>query len=74
MCGMNWYREALERADDDINRLDELLTMMEQRYKLSPNADPSILAGLNSDIVAMYREIMWRKNALQTPKTKADED
>ncbi|SDD98467.1 hypothetical protein [Sporomusa acidovorans] len=66
MCGMNWYREAMERADDNIDRLNELLTMMEQRYKLSPNADPSILAGLHADIVEIYRELMWRKNALQT--------
>lgn len=66
MCGMNWYREAMERADDNIDKLNELLTMMEQRYKLSPNADPSILAGLHSDIVGIYRELMQRQKALQT--------
>ncbi|MBP2664667.1 MAG: hypothetical protein H6Q71_2615 [Firmicutes bacterium] len=69
MCGMNWYREEMERAEEDINRLNDLLAMMQQRYKLSPDADPSILAGLNSDIIAVYQEIMLRKNALITPKS-----
>ncbi|WP_094607853.1 hypothetical protein SPSIL_055990 [Sporomusa silvacetica DSM 10669] len=69
MCGMNWYREEMERAEEDINRLSELLAMLEARYKLSPDADPSILAGLSSDIIAVYKEIMWRKNALVTPKS-----
>ena len=69
MCGMNWYREEMERAEEDINRLNDLLAMMQQRYKLSPDADPSILAGLNSDIITIYQEIMLRKNALITPKS-----
>ena len=73
MCGMNWYRVEMERADEDCNRLGELLTMMEQRYKLSPTADFSILAGLSSDIIAVYQEILWRKkNALLTPKSPQD--
>lgn len=67
MCGMNWYREQLERADDDINRLSELLTMMEQRYRLAP--DNQDVAGLNADIIAVYKEIMWRKNSLLTQKS-----
>lgn len=69
MCGMNWYREEMERAEEDINRLNDLLAMMQQRYKLSPDADPSIFAGLNSDIIAVYQEITLRKNALVTPKS-----
>ena len=69
MCGMNWYREEMERAEEDINRLNDLLAMMQQRYKLSPDADPSILAGLNSDIIAVYQEIILRKNALVIPKS-----
>jgi len=69
MCGMNWYREEMERAEEDINRLSELLAMLEDRYKLSPDADPSILAGLSSDIIAVYKEIMWRKDTLLTPKS-----
>lgn len=69
MCGMNWYREEMERAEEDINRLNDLLAMMQQRYKLSPDAAPSILAGLNSDIIAVYQEIMLRKNTLVTPKS-----
>ncbi len=69
MCGMNWYREEMERADENLNRLNELLDMMEQRYKLTPNADPEVLAVLSSDIIAVYREILCRKNDLLTPES-----
>lgn len=69
MCGMNWYREEMERAEEDLNRLNELLIMMEQRYQLSPDASPEVLAGLSSDIIAVYKEIMWRKKTLLTPKS-----
>lgn len=69
MCGMNWYREEMERAEEDLNRLNELLVMLEERYKLSPDADPGIFAGLSSDIIAVYKEIMWRKDMLLTPKS-----
>ncbi|TWH46436.1 hypothetical protein [Sporomusa sp. KB1] len=72
MCGMNWYREEMERAEEDLNRLNELLVMLEERYKLSPDADPSILAGLSSDIIAVYKEIRWRKDMLLTPKSPQD--
>jgi hypothetical protein len=69
---MNWYREEMERAEEDLNRLNELLVMLEERYKLSPDADPSILAGLSSDIIAVYKEIRWRKDMLLTPKSPQD--
>ncbi|CQR73373.1 hypothetical protein SOV_51540 [Sporomusa ovata DSM 2662] len=69
MCGMNWYREEMERAEEDLNRLSELLVMLEERYKLSPDADPSILARLSSDIITVYKEIMWRKEMLLTSKS-----
>jgi hypothetical protein len=68
MCGMNWYREEMERADENLNRLNQLLDMMEQRYKLTPNASPQILAGLSSDIIAVYQEILSRRNDLLTPE------
>jgi len=72
MCGMNWYREEMERADENLNRLNELLDMMKQRYKLTPDAAPEVLAGLSSDIIAVYREILVRKNDLLTPESPKD--
>lgn len=72
MCGMNWYREEMERADESLIRLNELLAMMEQRYKLTPNTPPEVLAGLSSDIIAVYREILERKNDLLTPESPKD--
>lgn len=69
MCGMNWYREEMERADDDLNKLNALLDMMAQRYKLTPNAGPEVLAELSSDIIAVYREILYRRNELLTPES-----
>lgn len=72
MCGMNWYREELERADENLNRLDELLEMMKQRYKLTPDAGPEVLTGLSTDIIAVYKEILARKNDLLTPAAPND--
>ncbi|MBP2636450.1 MAG: hypothetical protein H6Q72_2357 [Firmicutes bacterium] len=72
MCGMNWYREEMERADENLNRLDELLEMMKQRYKLTPDADPKVLDSLSADIIAIYKEILVRKNDLLTPAAPND--
>lgn len=68
MCGMNWFREQMERADEDLNQLNQLKKMMEERYKL-PLADPSDRGDLNPDIIAVYQEIVSRKNELLMPKT-----
>ncbi len=68
MCGMNWYREEMERAEEDINRLSELLKMMEDRYKL-PLSEPDDRDRLNPDIIAVYLELVSRKNSLLTTKT-----
>ena len=72
MCGMNWYREELERADENLNHLNQLLEMMKQRYKLTPDAGPEVLAGLSADIIAVYKEILVRKNDLLTPAAPND--
>ena len=69
MCGMHWYREELERADEDLGRLNELMAMIEQRYKLTPDAAPDVLDGLSSDIIRVYREIIRRKASLEMPKS-----
>ncbi|SMD09033.1 hypothetical protein [Sporomusa malonica] len=68
MCGMNWYREQLEMADDDIKRLSELLKMMEERYKLS-HLEAGELDKLSPDIIAIYHELTSRKNLLLTQKS-----
>lgn len=68
MCGMNWYREEMERAEEDINRLSQLLKMMEDRYKL-PLSEPDDRNRLNPDIIAVYLELVSRKNSLLTSKT-----
>lgn len=68
MCGMNWYREQMERADEDLNQLSQLIKMMEERYKL-PQADSGDRGDLNPDIIAVYQEIVSRKNELLMPKT-----
>lgn len=69
MCGMNWYRIEMERAEEDLNRLDELLKMMEDRYKLLPLSEPDDRDRLNPDVLAVYREIVSRKNELLMVKT-----
>ncbi len=71
MCGMNWYREQMARAEDDIDRLSELLRMMEDRYKLPLGASDGA-DKLNSDIIAVYQEIAARKKALLPSKTPQD--
>ena len=71
MCGMNWYREQMARAEEDIDRLSELLRMMEDRYKLALTAADG--AGkLNPDIIAVYQEITARKKTLLPAKTPQD--
>ena len=34
MCGIHWYREQLEKADQDRKQLIELLTMLQERYQI----------------------------------------
>lgn len=68
MCGMNWYREEMERAEEDLDRLTQLIKMMEDRYKL-PLAEPDADNRLSPDIVAVYLELVSRKNALLTNKS-----
>ncbi|HWR42041.1 hypothetical protein [Sporomusa sp.] len=68
MCGMNWYREQMEMADDDVKRLSQLLNMMEERYKLSLLA-PGELEQINPTIINVYREIVSRKNRLLVQKS-----
>ncbi len=63
MCGMNWYREEMERAEEDLDRLTQLLAMMEERYKLSL-AEPDDSHRLSPDIVDVYLELVSRKKAL----------
>ena len=60
MCGMNWYKEQLAKADDDADRLEELQRMMEERYRISASG-PEDLAGLSPDIIAVYKEIVTRR-------------
>ena len=59
ICGMNWYREQLERAEDYLKRLEELLQMMDDRYKL-PLTDPAEIENLSPDIIAVYQELTAR--------------
>ncbi|WP_425059345.1 hypothetical protein SCACP_40290 [Sporomusa carbonis] len=59
MCGMNWYREQLAKADDDEERLSELMKMMEERYKISLN-HPEEWGKVNSDVIYVYKEIASR--------------
>ena len=68
MCGMNWYREEMERAEEDLDRLTQLLTMMEERYKL-PLAEPDAGNRLSPDIVDVYLELVSRKKALAMNKS-----
>ncbi len=63
MCGMNWYREQMEIAEDDVKRLSQLLNMMEDRYKLS-QLSPAELEKINPAIVSVYQEIISRKSLL----------
>ena len=63
MCGMNWYREQMEIAEDDVTRLSQLLNMMEDRYKLS-QLSPAALEKINPAIVSVYQEIISRKSLL----------
>ncbi|QDR83027.1 hypothetical protein [Sporomusa termitida] len=63
MCGMNWYREQMAIAEDDVQRLSQLLTMMEDRYKLSQLA-PADLEKINPMIISVYQEIISRKSLL----------
>ncbi len=63
MCGMNWYREQMEIAEDDVKRLSQLLNMMEDRYKLS-QLSPAALEKINPAIVSVYQEIISRKSLL----------
>ena len=63
MCGMNWYREQMETAEDDVKRLSQLLNMMEDRYKLS-QLSPAALEKINPAIVSVYQEIISRKSLL----------
>lgn len=63
MCGMNWYREQMEIAEDDVRRLSQLLNMMEDRYKLS-QLSPAALEKINPAIVSVYQEIISRKSLL----------
>ncbi|MCM0758689.1 hypothetical protein M7775_08915 [Sporomusa sphaeroides DSM 2875] len=67
MCGMNWYREEMERAEEDLDRLTQLLAMMEERYKLSL-AEPDSNR-LSPDIVDVYLELVSRKKALTMNKS-----
>ncbi|CVK21744.1 MULTISPECIES: hypothetical protein [Sporomusa] len=68
MCGMNWYREEMERAEEDLDRLTQLLAMMEERYKL-PLAEPDDSNRLSPDIVDVYLELVSRKKALTMNKS-----
>ena len=68
MCGMNWYRQQLEMADDDIKRLSELLKMMEERYKL-PFAAAGAQDKLSPDIIAIYQELASRRDQLLAKKS-----
>ncbi|SCM82468.1 conserved hypothetical protein [uncultured Sporomusa sp.] len=68
MCGMNWYREEMERAEEDLDRLTQLLAMMEERYKL-PLTEPDDSNRLSPDIVDVYLELVSRKKALTMNKS-----
>ncbi|MDF2568688.1 MAG: hypothetical protein K0R55_292 [Sporomusa sp.] len=68
MCGMNWYRQQLEMAEDDIDRLSKLLEMMQERYKL-PLLEPCDKDRVHPDIAAVYQEISSRKKLLLTSKS-----
>ncbi|BBB92735.1 MAG TPA: hypothetical protein PKA28_03100 [Methylomusa anaerophila] len=59
MCGLNWYREQLERAEDNKERLAELKKMMEERYKISDLGLAELLE-LTPDILSTYKEIVLR--------------
>lgn len=63
MCGMNWYREQMALAEDDVKRLSQLLAMMEDRYKLS-QLSPAELEKVNPEIISVYQEIISRKSLL----------
>jgi hypothetical protein len=65
---MNWYREEMERAEEDLDRLMQLLAMMEERYKL-PLAEPDDSNRLSPDIVDVYLELVSRKKALTMNKS-----
>lgn len=57
MCGMNWYREQMVKAEDDKKRLSELKKMMEDRYKIAYN-NPNAVIKVHPDIINVYKEIV----------------
>ncbi len=57
MCGMNWYREQLAKAEDDQKRLSELMKMLEDRYQISYD-HPSEWSKIHPDIINVYKEII----------------
>ncbi|HWR40217.1 MAG TPA: hypothetical protein VN611_12030 [Patescibacteria group bacterium] len=63
MCGIHWYRELLERADQDKKKLTELLTMLQERYQIPCNPT-SDLPGeeVPPTIWEIYQEVCYRMN------------
>jgi len=57
MCGMNWYREQLAKAEDNNQRLSELMKMMEDRYQISVD-HPATWDKVHPDIIHVYKEII----------------
>lgn|GEM_PF-2500903 len=64
MCGMDWYRQQMEIAENDIERLQQLLRMMEERYQLLQVETNALKNQANPAIIAIYQEIVFRKNSL----------
>ena len=62
MCGIHWYRELLERADQDPKKLAELLTMLQERYQIPchPVAEPG--DNVPPTVWEIYQEVCFRMN------------
>ena len=61
MCGIHWYREQLERADQDKKLLSELLTMLQERYQIPGNPDNTVPnEEVPPTIWEIYREVCLR--------------
>ncbi|MDR1702209.1 MAG: hypothetical protein LBR56_05495 [Sporomusaceae bacterium] len=59
MCGLHWYREEIEKADGDNQRLAELKQMMEQRFNISEKSAQE--KGVHKEIISLYKDIISRK-------------
>jgi len=61
---MDWYRQQMEIAENDIERLQQLLRMMEERYQLLQVETNALKNQANPAIIAIYQEIVFLKNSL----------